>query len=336
MLKRLYLKNFRNFESATVTFCPGVNLIKGPNGAGKTNLLEAVYFLSTGRSFRTNTPAELIKQGAHAFSLLATYLKNGIEHKLEITFDGTTKRIRHNDTPSHILGILPSSIHAPKDIALINGAPLERRRFYNLLISQIDPLYVHHLVRFSRALKQRNVLLKAKREDVIEPFEIELAKSATYLTKRRREVTAALPFTKEALELTGLEFTMKYAPSHPGDLLEALKNYRKKEMFLGTTLIGPHRDDFEICLSNAPARTFASEGERRIAIAALKLAEASLLEEPMFSIDDFGMHLDPSRLEKLASHLSCMTQVFLTTPQEIPLKPSACYLIDSGAITQEL
>ncbi|MCH9613668.1 MAG: DNA replication and repair protein RecF [Chlamydiia bacterium] len=336
MLKSLYLKNFRNFTSAAVTFRPGVNLIQGPNGAGKTNLLEAVYYLSTGRSFRTSKPTELIKQDAREFSLLATYLKNGIEHKLEVTFDGTSKRIRHNDSPSHILGLLPSSIHAPKDIALINGAPQERRRFYNLLISQIDPLYVHHLVRFGRALKQRNALLKAKREDAMEPFEVELAKSATYLAKRRREITSALPFAKEAFSLTGLEFKIKYEPSHAGDLLLALKNHRKKEMLLGTTLVGPHRDDFEVCLANVPARSFASEGERRIAIAALKIAEASLLEDPMFSIDDFGMHLDQGRLEKLAEHLKSMSQVFLTTPQEIPLTPSACYRIDSGAITQEL
>lgn len=336
MLKSLYLKNFRNFETAVVSFEPGINLIQGPNGAGKTNLLEAIYYLSTGRSFRTAKPSELIRQDAAEFTLLAKYEKNGIEHKLEVSFDGHTKRIKHNDSPAHILGLLPSVIYTPKDIALVNGAPADRRRFYNLLIAQMDPLYVHHLVRFARALKQRNYLLKTKKPDTLELFEVELVKSAGYLSKRRSEITKALPFKEQANALTGLEFNMKYEPSHAGDLLQALRLNRPKEMILGTTLIGPHRDDFSIHLKKVPARSYASEGERRIAIAALKLAEASLLSDPIFSIDDFGMHLDPERQALLSNHLIDMKQVFLTTPQDIPLEPNACFAIDSGAITQML
>jgi len=333
MLKRLRLKDFRSFSHYDVSFEPKVNWIIGPNAVGKTNLLEAIHLVSTGRSFRTPYLRELIRHGAESFTIEATFEKEGFEHLITIHYNDKKRLCRINNTEyghfSPLLGHLPSTLLSPKAIELITGSPLERRRYLNIQIAQVDPLYVHHLMRYTRALKQRNALLKAQSVTSIEPFEHEMARSADILMKKRDQAIALINTEARAalgsLSTKGETIALNYKPSLPldGDLTKTLATMRHRELKARISLYGPHRDDFEIHLNDKVAKSFGSEGQKRTVAAALKFAEWGVMEKKMggalFCCDDFGVQLDKQRTEALASALSAFDQALVTAPYETGL-----------------
>ncbi len=351
ILKELYLHNFRNFGVAQVKFGRGINLICGDNGQGKTNLLEALFLLSTGRSFRTQHLSELIYHEKGFFFLEAKIVQNSVTETLGLSFDGQAKRVEHNamrfSSFQPLLGLLPSTLFAPQDLDLIVGSPAYRRRFLNLHLAQSDPLYVHHLLRFHRALKQRNSLLRYQSQEGIEVFEQEMALSAAYLFEKRndllRELNDHLQDTCKKLSSEPLQ--LRYFPSQSTQeplqtsYLAQLQKNRSRERQLGISLHGPHRDDFLILLEDKPARLFASEGQKRTAIAALRLAEWRRLAKqvdlpPLFGIDDFEMHLDQRRQGLFQDALNELGQVFITTPQTLPVwKNVQKVAIQGGAVS---
>jgi len=338
LLERLYLKNFRNYTEATISFGPKINVIRGNNAQGKTNLLEALYLLGTGRSFRTQHLCDLIRQGEKYFYLKAEFIKEEIPQVVQIFFDGETRRIQinHRDYAafSSLMGLFPTVLHAPEDIFLISGAPSDRRRFINVHIAQTDPLYVHHLLRYHKAMKQRNTLLKQKNEQGIQSWEQAMALSAGYLVgKRQKTVTSLNGFLQD--EMKGLssdqdKLEIRYLPPYPIQEKEeelssffcALwKKQRQRELYLGTTLSGPHRDDLLILLNQKPAKNFSSEGQKKCCATALRFAEWQRLKSmissfPLLSLDDFEVHLDAQRQHYLKSELKNFGQVFLTSPYQ--------------------
>jgi len=327
----LSLVNFRIYKEASFDFAEGINAIIGDNAVGKTSVLEAIYLSLFGRSFRTQEIKDLIREGADAFHIELIFVKNGIEQRLSISQSRTEKRILHNSTYfssfASLLGILQGVLLAPHDIDLIQGPPSARRLFLDMQLAQVDPLYVHYLQRYNRALRQRNTLLKTKNLAAIEPFEHQLAKSAAYLHGQRVQNVAALSVLSDAMYRTfSLErevLKIRYKTSAP---LEGVENYylkqygaqRKKELELGFTLSGPHKDEMEIQINGKEARYFASEGQQRSCVAALHLGEWQRLKEvssaaPLFMIDDVGISLDEKRKERLLQLLGSLGQVFLTT-----------------------
>ena len=328
-VKEIHLKNFRNFEKLSLSFTPNINMIVGENGIGKTNLLESIHMLSTGRSFRTSELKELILKGADHFTIDALFEDEGIEQSLTLTFNGKTRSLKHNATLyksfSSLLGLLPSVIYAPSDISLIIGFPKERRRFLNIELSQSDPLYVYYLTRYAKALAQRNSLLKQKKTSSIEVWEEELIKSGRYIVHKRVNLLTDLTIrtNNEYKDLARQEESLKiqYLPSiEESDFTrEKFEKMRSKELVMGYTLIGPHRDDFEINLNGHNAKKYASEGQKRTIISAIKLASLSRFDDPIFSIDDFGTHLDEERKSLLKKQLQGKDQIFLTMPHAIQL-----------------
>lgn len=330
-VSRLILRNFRCYEEVEIPLAGGVNLIHGKNGAGKTSLLEAFYLLSTGRSFLTPHLSNLVRKEMPHFYVEAHFIRDGVEQMLSIGFDGKNRRIHYNNTLfqnfSHVLGILPSVLYSPKDSTLITGTPQERRRFLNIQLAQTNPLYVHHLMRYHKAMKHRNALLKVKSEAAIESWERMMGESARFLMQKRSELTELLRPKVElfAKELSDDEdfFDLHYEPSislkRMDQIEELLAKQRPKELIIGSTLIGPHRDDLHITYKKKEAKNFASEGQKRTCIAALKIAEWEVLKKqtettPLFAIDDFGVHLDPKRTEVLQEKLNHLGQVLLTAP----------------------
>lgn len=326
ILKTLRLHNFRNFNDEVIEFNPSLNIICGGNAQGKTNLLEAIFLLSTGRSFRTFQLKDLIKHGEKYFLIEAEIVKDLVAQTIKIYFDETQKKIQHNSTliPSFtsLLGIMQSVLHAPCDIDIISGLPNIRRRFLNLHIAQWDPLYVHHLARFSKALKQRNFLLKNPQEN-IEIWEIEMAKSAAYLTEKRRkmlqELNSPLNDIMQILSQKKESIHLHYVSSISDNYLAQLEKSRKKDSILGVTQIGPHRDDFISYIDKKLLKLFASEGQKRTFTLSLRLAEYRLLSDrikslPLLSLDDFGSHLDEARQHELKALIQNLTQVFITLP----------------------
>ena len=339
-LKYLRLCSFRNYSESTMYFEKGLNVICGKNGSGKTTLLEAIFLLSTGRSFRTSHLSNLIKKGASYFFIEGCFIKDTVEQTLSIGYDNRVKKIQYNHTYlqnfSHVLGILPSVLFSPSDINLISGSPAERRRFLNIQLAQTDPLYVHHLSRYHKARKQRNFLLKKKSEKGISSFEQMMATSAHYLIRKRKHLVQLLkPKINQCVAELSLEkdrFNLFYEPSISSELeenkiKELYAKQRSKDFIFGTSLIGPHRDDLLITYDKKNAKSYASEGQNRTFITALKMAEWNQLKSksdclPLMHIDDFGTHLDQNRICILKDKLSDFNQVFLTTPKS-SLFPSA-------------
>lgn len=353
LLRSLILKNFRNYSSLNISFSEGVNLIVGDNGMGKTNLLEAINLLSTGRSFKTNQLQDLIKDGQSYFYIQAIFIKEGVTQTLKIGYSKTHKVLEYNSNKfsalSNILGILPSTLYSPKDLAIVTGTPSDRRKFINILLAQSDPLYVHHLLRYIKALKQRNALLKMKKLLGIESFEHELAISGLYLSQLRKQTLEDLeskltPFIEKFSQNQDF-FNLKYlssinmqAEKLKENFLQNLKKMRNKEMSLSTTLIGPHRDDIGIFHNEKSAKLFASEGQKRTFITGLKYSEWLLMKEkhnvsPLFCVDDFGEHFDETRKTQFEHLLKSFGQVFLTMPKNtLSLSPQSLFHIKDGKL----
>ncbi len=322
-LKRIRLFQFRNFKELDLEFGDGLNAIIGPNAIGKTTLLEAIHFLSIGRSFRTNKLQEIIKKGEENFTIQAFFSKDGVDQTLSIFYDGTNKEIKHNQTSYNsftpLLGLFPTVIYSPFDIELIHGAPPERRRFINILIAQANPLYVYYLTRYTKALAHRNALLRKKQLSTIEIWEDDLIKSALFIQEKRAEVIQILSlrtkdFYKE-LSNGAEEVQLHYKPSKISN--QIFEKSRERELALGYSLLGPHRDDLDISLNELSAKNYGSEGQKRTIIAALKLAEKEHLGSAILLIDDFGVHLDGTRKAKFEEKIASQNQLFLTSPFQL-------------------
>jgi DNA replication and repair protein RecF len=335
MLRRLYLHHFRNYTQVEISFSPGVNWICGKNAQGKTNLLEAIYLLSTGRSFRTHQLSQLIQQGAGFFYIEAEIEKEGVKQYLKLSFDGETKKVEYNTTTyahfTPLLGLLPHVLYAPEDIGVVAGTPSNRRKFLDLHLSQIDPLYLHHLARYYKAMRQRNELLKNKSEETIEFWEIAMAQNAEYLLKKRKDLIQSLqgPLSEKMRQISAGNdpLAIKYQSTLSGESSEKFQKQwakgRKKELHIGTTLYGPHRDDVLFSIQDLSAKSYASIGQQHSAGAALRLCLWQHIkdhtgESPLFSIDDFGAHLDATRQNRLQKELVNLGQIFLTSPNANP------------------
>lgn len=354
-IKKLYLRSFRNYREANFEFSQGINSIYGTNAQGKTNLLEAIYFLMTGSSFRTPRLSDLIFKDHISFFIEAIFEKHGVQQVIKAAYNGKKHTITFNNTccasASHFLGLIQGVLLSPEDNDLIKGPPLTRRRFIDLQLVQVDPLYLHHMYRYNRAMKQRNHLLKAKCERTIDSWEHEMAYSASYLIDKRREFIRHLndsspPFQSQlSMGFESLSLDYKTLATDLQDkemvrlyFIEQLNKLRSREIFLGYSLLGPHKDDVLISISGQEAKLFASEGQQRCCAAALRLCQWQLLyaqteELPLMLIDDIGIGLDASRKKKLFEHLGSLGQVFITSPDQ-PYKydSSKEFHIAGGAI----
>ena len=351
-LHSLYLKNFRLYTEKNVVFAPNLNVIVGPNASGKTTILEAIHLLMTGRSFRTSQTKELIREGADSFYAETTFVKHDVEQSLKFSYKGNERRITYNQTAlqssSGLLGLLQGAVLTPNDASLVKGQPGFRRQYLDVQLSQADPLYVHHLSRYQRAMAQRNHLLRTKTIHSIGMWEKEMVTSAMYLVESRAHAVAELSeigdhfYTilsggaegfkldyRTLLKKEGVEKVESYYQ-------EQLQRHRSREMAIGNTLIGPHRDDFIVYLQNKEARHFASEGQQRSCVVALRLAEWERLKKrgettPIMLLDDIGFGLDSTRRKRLLSIIQSLKQVFISTTEELPFAlPSDSILLNNS------
>ncbi|MBA2369640.1 MAG: DNA replication and repair protein RecF [Candidatus Protochlamydia sp.] len=330
-LRSLYLQHFRIYEEIFVEFNPSINLICGPNAKGKTTLLEAIRYAMIGRSFRTCNPKDLIQNGFHSFFLDLRFLKHGIDQVLRFSSQGSERKILYNHTilPNmcSLLGVIQGVVITPDDVQLIKGSPAMRRQFLDIQLSQTDPLYVHHLTRYARAMRHRNILLKQKQLATIESWEQEMAHSTAYIVRQRQKIVQELHHLVSdyyhALSGEIENLILEYQPSllsiEPVFFMEQLRKNRHREMLLGHTLTGPHKDDLSIKIGSREVRLFASEGQQRSCVNAIHFAEWKRLKSfsedknPLFMIDDVAMSLDTNRKERLMEQLKHLGQVFLTT-----------------------
>jgi DNA replication and repair protein RecF len=330
----LYLRHFRSIEERLFEFSDGVNEIVGPNGHGKTSLLEALFIIMTATSFRTTKLEELIRHKEKGFFIECLFEKEGERSKLSFSFDGSKKRILYNENPLNsslqLLGKLLGVIATPELQELIKGAPTVRRFFLDLLLGATDPVALHHFSRFRRALKQRNAALKMRDERTLFAWEEELSSSMAFVAEKRAALVQELQphvthysqlLLQEPLELV---YELKAEPPLLKAYYQAeLLRKRPQEMIVGTTLVGPHRDDLHLLHQSRRCASFSSEGQLRLAALSLKLAEWRVMQTrascpPLFMIDDFAAFLDLNKRALLSDLIGSLGQVFLTAhePQD--------------------
>ncbi len=311
ILKSIALSNVRNHGERHVEFAPGVNYILGPNGSGKTTILEAIHMLFCGRSFRTPHLRHLIQEGRSQFQIEAWISSGKHEETLQFSYNGTLRKILHNESPleklSDLVGILPGITLTPYDIHLIDGSPAHRRQFLDLYLSQLSPSYLFQLSRYHRALEQRNAALKQRASSaIVASFDEIMIQAGEIISSTRNEALAQL---QESIFSERLHIVFHSSPFLP---------QYKKEKEIGWTLSGPHKEDFTIFLQNQPAKSFASEGQKRSAVIAVRLAQFHHLRQhigshPLLLIDDAGLGFDSQRLCTLLEAVTSFSQVILSS-----------------------
>jgi DNA replication and repair protein RecF len=327
-LRRLEVDRLRNLRAVTLELPAGLTLVTGRNGQGKTSLLEAVYLLATGRSFRARKLEELVAWNGGPVRVAGTVARRTGEIRLGVVLDGPERRLLVDDRPRDLEGFLGwlDLVALPNErMAVLRGGPEERRRYLDRGLLGLDPGYLRRLGEYRRCLQQRNALLRAGGERSVEmaSWEERLAEAAGSLHRSRRayavRVAAGMGEVGRALYPAGELLTLRYRPSpakaaddepgaYEGRLLEALHRTRGRDATFGYTGEGPHRDDLLVELDGADLRRFGSSGQVRLAVVALSLAQLRLLQEEkdeasLFLMDDFDSDLDDTRTSALATYL---------------------------------
>lgn len=327
------LCGFRNFEDEHIEFAPGTNIILGQNGHGKSNLLEAVYLICTGRSFRTSHIKELIGFHKEGFYLEASILKNNIRHNIKLELYPHKKKLSIDNTSyphfHPLLGFLPIVIITPEMKKIIDEGPLERRKFLDFLASQISRSYFEAITTYHKAVKQRNAALKMHQSTDV--WDILMAKQWLIINQQRETLISRLEkLANKHLEKhpeLGAYLSIKYISSIKSDrffssqaeIIDFLKLNKNKEIEASTSLYGPHREDMAIYLNSTYAATTASEGQKKMIIVALCLASLDIIKEttgfdPLMLIDDYDAHFDKARKNWVCDQLQSLKQSFLTSP----------------------
>ncbi|MBR1975350.1 MAG: DNA replication/repair protein RecF [Clostridia bacterium] len=347
-IKKLFLQNFRNYESEEFSFSDGLNVLFGKNGQGKTNCAEAVFYLCTGASLRIRHDKQLIKIGAEYAKILAEaenrYGKVTIEaiifeNKRELRVNGM--KINKN---ADLMGHVNSVFFSPGELRLIQDGPDERRRFMNISISQTSSAYYTALLRYNKILDQRNTLLKNHDTslilDTLPVWDEQLCKYAAIIVKKRAEFIEKLaPFAKEFhsfLTDGEEELVIKPERKYEGDeaeiaktLMRRLGNNYEKDLRLGFTTVGPHRDDLDVMINGTDAKSYASQGQMRTAALALKLSEVQIFKElsgeyPILILDDVMSELDLKRRKKLLKCIADIQTILTCTHTERVLYGAEC------------
>ncbi len=343
-LEELSLIDFRNLENQTFKFGRGITVLYGANAQGKTNILEAIYLLATGKSFRTRADHELIAWG----KTQAKVFGKADNLEPEIVIHPELKEFLVNKQKKKLTDLIGSFIvvlFTPNDLEIISGSPDKRRRFLDQLGSNLDRKYLYQLISFNKILRNRNQLLfqikQGKRID-LGVWDTQLAKAASYLWLTRKDLVAKL---KEVLgsyakKISKTNLKLEYENSLIKDnrvqteqyYLAKLKNNLEEEIIKTTTQYGPHRDDFKIIseeetkekVINKDLTIYGSRGEQRAASLALKLSEASLIENethsaPTLLLDEVLSELDFQHRKLLLSQLR-RQQAFITSTSLVPIK----------------
>lgn len=326
VIKRFRARSFRNIDSCDIEFHPGVNLLHGRNAQGKTNAMEGIYFFSRGRSFRGRDDSELMRMGSEGFRIAIEYEDSCGEQSLEYAHYGKERLRKKNgykiSRVSEMIGSFRAVLFYPDNLGLVKDGPEERRTFINVAAASAYPSYVKHYADYKKALENRNCILKLASkgyyydEGELFSWSDSMAEYASYIYEARYEYLEKLSIyaRKILLEISEgkEELSLEYKSDLPERLPDraAIKNeYLKlltenigRECAAGISLFGPHRDDIEIKIGDVSARSFASQGQQRSIVLALKLGEGEVCrditgEYPVFLFDDVLSELDEKRRE---------------------------------------
>jgi DNA replication and repair protein RecF len=336
-LRRLQLRNHRNYASLDLAPGPGVNVFIGANGQGKTNLLEAVAMLALSASPRARREVELVGPVGPGSRIEAEIDSGDLVRELAITLDVEGDRARRTievDGARRRAIDLPGNFRVtlfwPDDLGLVKAGPELRRRFLNQMLVQVEPGYARALAGLRRVLEQRNSLLKRIAageggEDTLEAWNTELVRVGSEIVAARSRAVAELQpeAARCHAEIAAGERLAVHYEGPPENFAEAVHNSLAEDLRRGTTSVGPHRDDLLVLLDGQEARSYASQGQQRTAVVSLKLAEAALIqrrtgERPVLLLDDVLSELDGERRAALLNEVAAGGQVIITSVEAGP------------------
>lgn len=360
--KEIKLRDFRNYENQKIEFHPKVNIITGKNAQGKTNLLEALYIMSLGKSFRTNKDCDLIKFSKEKAVISTITSKENRNIEIEFAYFQGDKTIKINGLKtqkhSEILENVYTVIFSPEDLKIVKDEPEKRRRFINIELCQIRPIYYKNLARYKKILVQRNHILKQEtlNKELLDVWSEELYKTGSKIILDRAEFVKKLDKLSRKIHSNitdGNEKLEVYYDSNvpvKEGLHQQIDEFRaktiqnfKNDISRRTSTIGPHKDDLTILINGYNVRDFGSQGQQRTAALSLKLAEIELIKEetgetPILLLDDVLSELDFSRQKFLINSLQDV-QLFITTTEisdyvKDSLKDNFTFTVENGSINK--
>jgi len=364
-IEKIKIENFRNYHEEEVFFHEKVNVIVGDNAQGKTNLLESIYVSSLGRSFRTTKDKEMIRFEEPFARILATYITEDQEKKVDIAFSKEGKKeIKVNNIKvekmTEMLNHFYVVVFSPDDLKIVKEEPEKRRNFIDRELCKMRISYLNNLVQYKKVLMQRNAYLKSDNKDrqAMQVWDDALSQYGARVILQRqtfvkeineisREIHKKITQGKEQLEI---RYQPSVKPETEGNLNQLVEKMQKKladsyksDVYAGNTGVGPHKDDLLILINGIAARQYGSQGQQRTAALSMKLAEIHLIEKekgekPILLLDDVLSELDGDRQKYLIEALS-ESQLFITAaelnPQLIEALPAGnSYLVTDGKISR--
>ena len=333
-LKHLSILNYKNIEEAELDFSPGLNCVIGCNGEGKTNLLDAIRFLSLCKSLGVTQDSLCIRHEQDFFMLKGQYeCEDDTMEEIQCSLKrGQKKIMRRQGKPykrlAEHIGLIPIVLVSPSDGLLIAGGSEERRRFIDVVISQMDLPYLDSLTRYNKALLQRNALLKMEPPcdaEILSLWEEQMAIEGEFIYQRRQKyIDEFIPIFQRYYNLIAQDHeqvSLSYiSQCQRGPLLEVIQRDRYKDLAVGYSLHGIHRDDLEMLINGYPIKREGSQGQNKTMLVALKLAQYDFLHHtgtgtrPILLLDDIFDRLDAQRVERIVNLVSgdSFGQTFIT------------------------
>ena len=320
-VNKLKIQNFRNISDILLEFDAETNVICGENAQGKTNIIEALWLFSRAKSFRNSKDSEFIKFGEEKAKIYTEFDMLGVENQAQIIFDDKkTAYLNEKKLPntSALAGKYNAVVFSPSDLTLVTDGPDKRRRFLDIAIGQLYPNYIEILRNYTRAVMQRNKIIKDYRYDktvsiMLDVFEAEIVDMGNKIISYRKKyieilnkyVSKIYEGISSGKEKVDINYILKSC-----EVLnkESLINSRENDMFTSTTSVGPHRDDISFNINNISARSFGSQGQKRSVALSLKLAGAEVIKEisgeyPICLLDDVMSELDENRQNYILNHI---------------------------------
>lgn len=337
-ITNIKLQNFRNYEKQEINLEENINIFYGENAQGKTNILEAIFISAMGKSFRAKKDCELIKFGQKESYIEIFFKKENLEKKIKVNIN-EKKQIILNGIKitklSELLGNLNIVIFSPDDINVLKDGPPKRRKFLNMMISQLKPGYIYYFNLYKKTLEQRNNFLKqikfeGKSEESLEIWDESLTNYAEkiynyrleYINKINKKIKKIHENITEKKENIEIEYISDF--KNKENFYKLLKSQRRKDIEKGHTTKGVHRDDFNIYINNNLVNIYGSQGQHRTAILSLKLSELYIIKDeinefPILLLDDFMSELDEKRIKNFLNNIND-AQVIITGTEKILLE----------------
>ena len=354
-LEKLKLKNFRNYEEQEIEFNKNINIIYGENAQGKTNIIEAIFISSLGKSFRAGKDKEVIKFNKEIAEIETIYNKSDRDGKIKINISDK-KNIFINNIKikklSEILGNINIVLFSPDDINILKGSPENRRKFLDIMISQLRPNYMHIYSLYKKTLDERNnYLKKIKIEknnlELLEIWDEQLIKYGKIIANYRKEFIEKIKSKLKIIHNNITDNSENIEIEYVTDCLDETEykkilNSRKKlDIIKGYTTRGIHRDDFKIFINEKQVNIYGSQGQHRTAMLSLKLSEQEVIkdeigEDPILLLDDFMSELDEKRINNFLKYIN-NTQVIITCTEKFELnnKEYKLFNVKDGLCTEK-